>query len=87
MNRISCIRKISPGDMFTHYKKFHCKVMSLSEHTETHELLVIYNYIHEPNVSLACPIEVFNDYVNFNGVTKLRFEPFYETHLYYASTQ
>jgi hypothetical protein len=68
------IRTIEPNSIFLHYKGSLYCVVNVSEHTETKDLLVNYYDITKPNQIWSRPLEMFNEYINIDGVDKLRFE-------------
>lgn len=67
-------RIIKSGDVFRHYKGPHYKVINISTHTETGESLVIYHNIKNLDITWARPLEMFNEYVNYNDTIQLRFD-------------
>ena len=64
-------RVIKKNDMFEHYKGAVYRVDGYVRHTETDEILVVYQDIKKPDEIPWCrPVEMFNDYVMVEKLIK-----------------
>lgn len=52
-------RKVYPGQIYLHFKGKKYKVLTLAEHTETGETMVVYMQLYAPYHTYARPIKMF----------------------------
>ena len=64
---------IKPG-IYKHYKGALYKVMGSAQHSETEEWLVYYQSLYGEYGYWVRPLEMFNQSVIVDGVSRLRFE-------------
>lgn len=64
---------IKPG-IYKHYKGALYKVMGSAQHSETEEWLVYYQALYGEYGYWVRPLEMFNQSVTVDGVSRLRFE-------------
>lgn len=64
---------IKPG-IYKHYKGALYKVMGSAQHSETEEWLVYYQALYGEYGYWVRPLEMFNQSVIVDGVSRLRFE-------------
>lgn len=62
-----------PGEIWTHYKGGTYKIITLANHTETDEALVIYQSIPFGSI-YARPLEMWEDVVEWEGRKVNRFQ-------------
>jgi len=61
-----------PGQTYQHYKGGVYEIITLSSHTENHEVLVIYKSIPFGTV-YARPLDIWNESVNIENIEVQRF--------------
>lgn len=69
---------IKPGQIYKHYKGDKYKILSLAKHTETEELLIVYerltDIVHDGWRIWARPASMFLENINKDGCNGPRFE-------------
>ena len=71
--QMSEVFMIKPG-IYKHYKGALYKVMGSAQHSETEEWLVYYQALYGEYGYWVRPLEMFNQSVIVDGVSRLRFE-------------
>lgn len=65
---------VLPGK-YRHYKGNDYLVIAVARHSETQELMVVYRCLYGDMSLWVRPISIFNDIVEFDGKSVLRFTP------------
>ena len=65
--------EVQPG-LYRHYKGHDYRVIGVARHTETEELLVVYQALYGERGLWVRPHSMFIEQVEVNGVTKPRFD-------------